>query len=56
MVNVNIFPKKMENMNKGVVGLVSMGENDECRIDILPMQRNELPLKDGEDVILVVEE
>lgn len=50
------LPKKMELKNKGVVGLVSIGEREECCIDILPMQKNELPFKDGEDVVIVVEE
>lgn len=56
MVNLTISPKKMDVINKGVVGLVSMGETGECKVDILPMQRNELPLEDGEDVVIVVEE
>jgi hypothetical protein len=41
---------------KSVVGLIRMKDSGECEIDILPLQENELPLRDGQEIVVTVEE
>lgn len=50
----NSIRKRME--NNGVVGLLTIKGSGECEIDILPLQENELPLKDGQEIVVTTGE
>jgi hypothetical protein len=39
--------------NKGVIGLLKIKESGKCEIEILPLQENELPLRDGQQVVIL---
>ena len=41
--------------NKGVIGLIKITKTGEYKIEILPMQETELPLIDGEEVVISAE-
>jgi len=45
---------RMNNMeNKGVVGLLNIKGSGKCEIYILPLQEKELPLRDGQEVVII---